>query len=888
VLIALGLVVILGWTIDSRMLTQIGPHFISMKVSTAFCFVALGAAIVILALRPRPIGQVDPWIAVLAALVIFVCGQALVEYVTGLDFSIDTFPFSDPHSRHLPGRMSQVTAATFIGMTFSILFGRSRWYALRRVAEVIGIVGPLFPAMSVFVYFYHAQAITDLIPFETVAVHTAVGLIIGFVALEYLYFDPTRLVAKVVTDRLLTSVVIAVVLAIAIAIGSIIEYRDFLNSVAWRDRLYHRIDLVRRSYSDLQNAEAGRRSFLLTGQDSSLDLFDSASRSIDGDVMALRQAYSDMPENGAVLAAIEKLTQDERARAQQSIQLRKDKGTDAVRDLSDKETGRQQVDELRVIASRLVDADLVNLETEKGDTTHRLREIGFLWLITILGVVLLIGSFAVSAFRDLSRRRKAETDLRYSEARQRAILENVLDGVLTLDAQGTIQSCNPSAETVFDYAASNLVGKNIAFVIPELMPLAAATLSGDGATPAIGFGHEVNGLRRNGVSIPLEAAVAKVDIDDAELIVVTVHDLTERKKVDQMKSEFISTVSHELRTPLTSITGALNLLIGGAAGEINPKVKRLIEIAGRNGHRLINLVNDILDIEKLERGGVEFHMTVVDLTELIAQAVEGNRSYAEQYGVTFAFDPSLQRVGARVRADHARLMQVMANLLSNAAKFSYTGRQVVVELQFNNDRALVAIHNEGAGIPDAFRDRIFQKFAQAGGTDDRQRGGTGLGLSITKSIVERHGGKIGFSSEPKGRTTFFIELPALPLPERDEAPASPERARILVCEDNLDLVQLLRMMLEDEGYHVDAAASAAEAKALLKAGHYAAMTLDLGLPDQDGVSLRCIGQPPPRPMRRHASFTRKTIPISFASHPKSSAISPSSKRRRRYARRRKN
>ena len=222
---------------------------------------------------------------------------------------------------------------------------------------------------------------------------------------------------------------------------------------------------------------------------------------------------------------------------------------------------------------------------------------------------------------------------------------------------------------------------------------------------------------------------------------------------------------------------------------------------------------------------------------LLKQALDGNQAYAEQYKVGYALESELPE--AMVNVDSNRMMQVLANLLSNAAKYSPAGGKVLVALERNDRRIRLTVKDNGPGIPEEFKDRIFQKFSQADSSDTRNKGGTGLGLSITKAIVEQMGGSIGFDSQPNVQTRFYVEFPEWverKLPEvahRIDASVH----RVLVCEDSRDTATVLRMMLEQAGYAVDIAYDANQAKQLLAQGGYAAMTLDLALPGQSGISL---------------------------------------------------
>lgn len=231
----------------------------------------------------------------------------------------------------------------------------------------------------------------------------------------------------------------------------------------------------------------------------------------------------------------------------------------------------------------------------------------------------------------------------------------------------------------------------------------------------------------------------------------------ERKRLEQLKDEFISSVSHELRTPLTSISGSLGLLMGRMASDLSDPVVRLLSIAHANSQRLVRLVNDILDIEKMEAGKAVFDLGRIDIRSLVALAVESNRGFAESHDVSVRIEEACP--AGDVRADSDRLVQVITNLLSNAIKFSSPTSEVVVAIEKKVDAVCISVRDHGPGIPAAFRPHVFERFAQADATSAGQKGGTGLGLSIVKQIVDRFDGKVSFADAPGGGTFFYVELP---------------------------------------------------------------------------------------------------------------------------------
>ena len=335
-------------------------------------------------------------------------------------------------------------------------------------------------------------------------------------------------------------------------------------------------------------------------------------------------------------------------------------------------------------------------------------------------------------------------------------------GVVMIDSGGRIAVVNAEAEHMFGYRSHELIGRSVDMLVPErLRPqyvrfLQQLDIRPDGRRA--GLRQDLFGLRKDGSEFPAEVGLNPLQTREGPMVLGVVVDISERQQMERLKDEFVSTVSHELRTPLTSIAASLGLLSGAAHLDLPATAKRLITIAHSNSERLVRLINDILDIEKIEAGNVSFDLRRVEVATLVAQTIEANRAWADECGVRLRLDES----GAcEVRADPDRLMQVVTNLLSNAIKFSPRAAEVVVSIASRNDRVRVSVRDHGPGIPESFRPRVFEKFAQADATAGRPRGGSGLGLSIVKQIVLRLGGEVGFLDAPGGGTIFYVDLPGL-------------------------------------------------------------------------------------------------------------------------------
>ncbi|MBX9914493.1 MAG: CHASE domain-containing protein [Pseudomonadaceae bacterium] len=370
--------------------------------------------------------------------------------------------------------------------------------------------------------------------------------------------------------------------------------------------------------------------------------------------------------------------------------------------------------------------------------------VGGLLLCSLLGGFLLSMTGRAEQVRRLVKQRTLELS---------AILENAAEAILIFDQQGQLERANPAANSLFGYPGEQLLRQPLENLLPALQGDTQAALE-----KLLGTDVQVQGRHADTHPLQLEISLSRFALPGRELYICLLRDIAARKQVEQLKNEFIATVSHELRTPLTSIKGSLGLLVAGVFGPLPEQAQALVEIAQSNSERLVSLVNDILDIEKLEFGQTQLQLTPTDLNPLLQQALAQNQGYADSFNVHLRLDNALPWP-LLVAVDTQRLQQVLSNLISNAVKFSSADGRVDIYAHLLDGQVEVAVRDYGVGIADEFRARIFQKFAQADGSDTRTRGGTGLGLSICKTLMERMQGEIGYHSVLGEGSTFYLRLP---------------------------------------------------------------------------------------------------------------------------------
>ncbi len=423
-----------------------------------------------------------------------------------------------------------------------------------------------------------------------------------------------------------------------------------------------------------------------------------------------------------------------------------------------------------------------------------------------------------------------------------SLLDAIAEGVFGIDLDGRLRLANPAGAHMLDAEESQLTGRKVHEIVHESRHdgeecgpscLILRCLAAEDAQ----HGEETF-FRHDGTSFPVEfAATPVIEEDRLTGMVISFRDISQRHALERMKDEFISTVSHELRTPLTSIRGALGLLSAGVIGSMNEKASNLLRIAVTNTDRLVRLINDILDLERMESGRAPLHFRSCDLAELVRQAIETMAPMSDAANVKLVSTiPPLM-----LDADSDRILQVLTNLLSNGIKFSPAGSiiQISAETTESSGMMTLRVTDAGRGIPADKLESVFDRFQQVDVADARQKGGTGLGLAICRSIVQQHGGNIWAERNPGKGVTLALQLPRSHAVATTDTPSMRAKeivgpAMVLVCDDDPGIRTIVAEQLRQHGYTVMEADRGEQAITMAQMHNPDAILLDLYMPGLSG------------------------------------------------------
>jgi signal transduction histidine kinase/CheY-like chemotaxis protein len=391
---------------------------------------------------------------------------------------------------------------------------------------------------------------------------------------------------------------------------------------------------------------------------------------------------------------------------------------------------------------------------------------------------------------------------------------------------GTILAINRAGEQILLATRAELIGRDLSETWPELASCApvAAALAGDSG---VGPSGSLTSLR-DGYSFAAEVTAGTLSSADGAILAIHLRDVSAGHRAEWLKEQFCSIVSHELRTPLTSVHGSVRLALAELDPAVSSRFRGLLEIAAKNSDRLVALINDLLDIDKLESGAIGVAGRPQAVTPVLARTIEAARAKADVRNLRVVLSGA--SVDAFVAAEPDRLQQVFASVIDNAIKFSPHGGVIDVGIAHDGERVRVAVSDQGPGIPQPFRAAVFKRFSQADASSTRIHGGAGLGLAMARTIVTKLGGSLWFDTEAE--TTFYIDLPSVAAPDGDEV----RTPRVLHVERDADSRRIVRNLLVDTA-EVVGAGTVREARSLLASLAFDIVVFDLSLADGSGAEL---------------------------------------------------
>jgi PAS domain S-box-containing protein len=561
-----------------------------------------------------------------------------------------------------------------------------------------------------------------------------------------------------------TTAIILIVAAVLIYIGTttLNLAADRLANSYLSSKQFQLVDLLDQIVLDMSRADAQEREYVLTGDVKTIEQYKLCFNRIDACVAKLKTLLSDNSRYSMLLDELTDSISFRKSCAEEVIQVRSGGGMASALARSDKFDEGHLTKHVEWLAKEVSG-------TINSEMTARFSELDKASLTTLIGISFILISALLALLivilgvnRYVTERQRAEEALRAAqqalserEARMRALVETAPDGIVTIRSDGTIESVNAVLENLCGVPASDLIGVDIERIIPSFLLDGRISDLASGQRSPFSAGRELYAVRQDGSHVPVEVSTSTVSLGHEDVYTGIVRDITERKEVEERVKDFYSMVSHELRTPLASIRTALGLM-ESFSDELSDKTRPVVRIAAAEADRLMRLINDILDMRKVESGKLELALDAFDASDLVRKAIEGIDSLAHEAQVTVKNEAN---TALDVYCDGDRILQVLSNILANAIKYSPSPGKVIVACEKSGSSCKISVRDFGPGVAKNQAHKLFGRFEQLRAKDGKNRAGSGLGLAIAKAIVEQHGGEIGVELPDGGGSIFWFSLP---------------------------------------------------------------------------------------------------------------------------------
>ncbi len=563
-----------------------------------------------------------------------------------------------------------------------------------------------------------------------------------------------------------TTGIIAIVAAVLVYIGTLT-----LNLAAERlansylaSKQFQLVELLDQVVLNMSRADAQEREYVLTGDPKTIEQYKAYFQRIDDCVNRLKVLLSDNSRYSMLMDELTDSINFRKSCAEEVIAVRSTGNMENALQRSEKFDEAQLTRHVEWLAKEV--SGTINREM-----TARFREFDKDSLTTLIGISIILCSALMALVfvilgvnRYVSERQRAEDALREAqqalserEARMRALVETAPDGIVTVRADGKIESVNAVLENLCGVSSSDLIGVDIETIIPSFLLDGRISDLASGKRSPFGAGRELYAVRQDGGQVPVEVSTSTVSLGHQDVYTGIVRDITERKEVEERVKDFYSMVSHELRTPLASIRTALGLL-ESFSEELSDKTRPVVKIAATEADRLMRLINDILDMRKIESGKLELALDAYDAGQLVNKSIEGIEALAQESKVSIQ-NLAQEKTGLDVYCDGDRILQVLSNILANAIKYSPSPGVITVSCEKSGSSCKIAVRDSGPGVAKNQAHKLFGRFEQLRSKDGKNRAGSGLGLAIAKAIVEQHGGEIGVELPDGGGSIFWFSLP---------------------------------------------------------------------------------------------------------------------------------